>query len=428
MQNFWIKGLNYKIFIIALGIVIILAFKMMPHIHYTIGMNFYKKEDFQKAAKSFSKSLFFNPQNTDYRYYYTASLTQLEPEFENQKKLFAIANGKIDDGARILASQKLSQWRGNINENIGDNYIEQVPSDNQVIRWAKSSFPLKVKTVIPNDLPDYYESAVTRALSQWSHSVDFISFVKNDNAQITIEFKNLPKDVCKQNICKYVAAFTTPKIQGKHLKNMTITVYDKNPKGEYLSDKEIYNTVLHELGHALGIMGHSYSTSDLMYMQNKEKSIFTRYRDDFHYLSGSDVNTIKLLYMIKPDITNKSEPAKIYAPILLGTREKIMSQKIEEAQDYIKSNPNISAGYINLASEYATAQIYDKAIENLKIALNLASSSYEKYIIFYNFASIYYNLKKYDQAQTYANLAMQIQTSPEIVELSGIIEHKIKHK
>ena len=54
---------------------------------------------------------------------------------------------------------------------------------------------------------------------------------------------------------------------------MTITIYDKDANGSYFSDRQLYNTVLHEIGHALGIMGHSYSTDDLMYMAEGGMSV-----------------------------------------------------------------------------------------------------------------------------------------------------------
>ena len=86
---------------------------------------------------------------------------------------------------------------------------------------------------------------------------------------------------------------------------MTIILYSKDPFGNFFSDKELYNTILHEIGHALGIMGHSYSSEDLMYMAtDNDSNFYAPYRSSFQYLSSKDINTIKLLYKMFPDISN----------------------------------------------------------------------------------------------------------------------------
>ena len=80
-------------------------------------------------------------------------------------------------------------------------------------------------------------------------------------------------------------------------------------------------------------------------------------------------------------------------------------------------------GYINLAGAYADLKEYNKAISALENALDTAKNDDEKFIIYYNYAYIYMNLKEYDTALEYANLAKNIQTSQDVLELIGIIEH-----
>ena len=132
----------------------------------------------------------------------------------------------------------------------------------------------------------------------------FSSTNNANDADILVKFENLPNDVCDGNGCKYVVGFTTPSIKNNILKKMIITLYTKDPNGNYFSDKELYNTILHEAGHALGIMGHSYSSDDLMYMATEGSNFYTPYRSSFQYLSSQDINTIKLLYKLVPAITN----------------------------------------------------------------------------------------------------------------------------
>ena len=424
--------------IIALLVVFTVAYWLTcyytPKFYYSKAQTAFEKQDYMTASEYLRKALLLKPDNLDYRYFYVDSLSKLKPTYKIQKIIYKYSKG--DDGAAILAQEKINDWKHYIHQNIGSNYIEQAPLDSNIIRWNKNSFPLKVFINENNfsSVPEYYETAVKRAFDQWDNSIDFIDFEYNTDqskAQIEILLEKLPDNVCDKNgICKYVVGYTSPTISGKSLKKMTITLYDKTPKGDYFSDKEIYNTILHEIGHALGIMGHSYSTDDLMYMQaQNSNSFFIQYKEDFHYISGSDINTMRLLYMINPNITDKPEQEKlIFAPIILGSREEMASKKVKEAIQYIKTSPDISVGYINLAGAYIDLKQYKKALNALQKALELANTDNEKFIIYYNFAYTYHDMKKYQTALDYANLAKNIQSSQDILELIGIIEHNMTVK
>ncbi len=423
------------VIIIVTAVTTFVLLNIIPKFFYFAGKTKFDNKQYLSAAKYIKKALAFKPYNKDYRYYYVLSLSELKPTYSVQKEMYKLANGTAKDGAQILASDKLNEWVRNIHDNIGNNYIEQAPLDSNIIRWNKNSFPLKVyiDTSALKDIPDYYVSGAKRALTQWDKSIDFVSFAlanKKSDAQIIISFKKIPDNVCSDNVCKFVAGYTNPKISKLVLKRMEIVLYDKTPMEQYFSDKEIYNTILHEIGHALGIMGHSYSTNDLMYPQNMEKNtIYSQYRSDFHYLSGADIHTLQLLYMLEANIINKKESensALIYTPILLGNSEQIAKRKVQESLDYIKNSPELAVGYINLAGAYVDLKEYKKAIDALHKALDTATSNNEKFITYYNFAYVYLSLKKYDTALQYAELAKDIQPTQDILELIGIIKNYIK--
>ena len=218
-------------------------------------------------------------------------------------------------------------------------------------------------------------------------------FINNaDKADIIVKFKKLPASSCKENGCKYVVAHTTPTIKGDILKNMTITLYDKASNGSFFSDKELYNTILHETGHALGIMGHSYSTDDLMYMSSElnssQNKLFIKYRSDFQYISLQDVSTLKLLYNLVPDITNTpvseiNTVNMLYPPVVLGNMKVMSNRKLAEAKSYISKAPNLPNGYIDMGIAYDELGNFDKALEAFQKAFNLSKSPEEKYIVLY---------------------------------------------
>ncbi len=66
-------------------------------------------------------------------------------------------------------------------------------------------------------------------------------------------------------------------------------IYSKMPEQRYLLCK---NILAHELGHALGLLGHSPEKGDLMFSVT----------DEYSRLSQRDLNTLQKLYERKVDV------------------------------------------------------------------------------------------------------------------------------
>lgn len=424
--------------IICFSVILFGAFvKTAPVLYYFHGKTLYKNKNYTAARNNFKKAYFFNRNDKNNRYYYVQSLIELPPDASVQKELFEIATSSQEDSAQHAAMNKISEWRNNIILRIGDNYIEQAPYEKGIIRWDKKKFPLKVNVLNESGktLPPYYDEEILNAFSQWQTSCKFLKFatVNNSNdADILIKIAPLPADVCSGNVCKYVVGFTNPTINGNILKKMTITLYATDPMGNYFSDKELYNTILHEIGHALGIMGHSYSSEDLMYMSaENSNSFYAPYRSSFQYLSSKDINTIKLLYKMIPNITNTPpEEFKtknlIYSPIILGTNTQINSRKLKEALNYIKKAPDLSGGYVDLAVAYSELNRTNDALKALNKALQMSKSNDEKYIALYNLSVVNMNNGHLENALKYANQAKEISDSEEVKDLIMNIKHAQK--
>lgn len=428
------KPITFLIFL--LSIIFVLIFNILPSFYYKKGLKLYNNQNYAKAYTYLKKAYDLEPNNKDYRYYYVRNLCNLTPTIAVQKEVFEIATGNELDSAQNIADKQVREWRNTILDSIGDNYIEQVPFDKGILRWDKNKFPLKVfiEATTESNFPDYYNTQILTAIAQWQASSGFVTFARTNNkknADIVIKIADLPGNNCKEQGCKYVVGFTIPEIKGDLLKKSTITLYAKDPYGNFYSDKEIFNTVLHELGHALGIMGHSYSTGDLMYMEtDTSKNFYTPYRSSFQYLSSKDINTLKLLYLLLPQITNT--PKKdfntkdlIYAPIILGTSAEISSRKIEEAKNYIKNAPELSGGYIDLGIAYAELNKTADAVKAMKKAYSLAKDDNDKYLVCYNLSAIYVNSKHYKKALKYAKEAQAISNTEEIQDVITNIEHAL---
>jgi predicted Zn-dependent protease len=398
---------------------------LIPSFYFNQGKAAYQHRDYKKAYSYFNTVLRLNRNDKDFRYYFVQTLVKLPPTLDVQKKLYEFAQENLSDSADLIADRQIAKWKQRIISNIGENYIEQVPYDNKILRWDASKFPLKV--FIQNTsqtAPKYYKDEIENAFSQWTRSsAGFIRFSLVDNANdadiVVKVLSSADINKCSEENCKYVVAYTSPMVKGDLLKQMNITFYDSNNLAKPFSQREIYNTALHEIGHALGVMGHSYDKDDLMYMENNVDQTFDKSRSDFQLISPIDLNTLNLLYKLIPEITNtdlaKFDYSKqFFAPIIMGSGEQINSRKLLEAQNYIASAPNLPNGYIDLSAAYVEQHEYNNAIESLQKALERSTNDSEKVVVYYNFAVIYMDIQDWETSLKYANLAKSIQPSAEI--------------
>ncbi len=420
------------IFIICLCFLFWTKSSMSSDYYANKGKSAYKAGDYKEAISNLEKSLSSNPKNSNTRYFYVLALSKVEPTYSVQKKMFEIADSKIDDSAKKYAKSQIFSIKQKLLQGVENNYIYNAISGNEIIHWNIKSFPLKIYFESTQNIPQYYFENINKALSQWTNRTNFIKFSqasdKND-ANIIINFKDYNTSDCTSAGCHYTVAFTTPEIGANGLlKNMMLTFYKTNPRKENFSSLEIYNAALHEIGHTLGIMGHSDNPEDVMYSNNdKTRDVHAAYRSESQYLSMNDIRTVALLYRLKPTITDVKTNNEnfYYPPLILGSGDEVLQKKLVEWENYIQKYPNLSSGYVNLAAVYSDMGKYDSALRYLDLAQKLDSTSETMYTIEYNRAIIYYNMQDFKKALIYANKAKSIKPSPTLDEMIEEI-NKIK--
>lgn len=414
--------------------------KFIPDIMFRVGKDAYIGQNYAKAYEMFSYAVRLNKYNRDYRYYLVESMLKLKPTLEVQRELFSLSQSNLSDSADLIADRQISDWRKNILSNSGDNYITEVPFNDKILRWDVKKFPLKVfiETKTPNLPPAYYTIEIQKAFLQWQSSTknfirfEFVKDEKDANILVSINSSEEMKK-CTQDNCKYTVAYTTPSFNGELLKKMDIFFYDTNNLGKPFSQREVYNTALHEIGHSLGIMGHSSNKDDLMYMENNEDKISNEEISDYELISHRDLNTLNLLYKLVPDITNTpmaqfNTSLQFFSPIVLGDEQEITTHKILEAENYINGAPELPNGYIDLAAAYAETKQYSKATEAFDKALSLCSNDNERFVVYYNYSIIYTEIQDWKSALKYAQMAKQIQPSADIDGIIAMINYKMGRK
>ena len=392
--------------------------------YYKKGKAAYEVKDYQTAILYFEKSVFANPVNTPARYSYVLALSEVKPVYSVQKKLYEIATSSFEDEAQRYAQRQCLILRRELLKNLENNYISSAESGGDIIRWDINSFPLKIYWKNIDDVPDYYPQNIEKAFNLWSSRTNFLSFeyTKNEkDANIVIKFSAVPADACTENICKYTIAYTEPVISTRNiLKRMDLTFYMTNPYGQKYSPLQVYNSAIHEIGHTLGIMGHSENPNDAMYATDvTSNSVYSQYRSEYQSLSNADIQTLVLLYRLEPSISNKSGLKSenfYYPPLILGDETERLMKKIEEYEKYLKQYPNFASSYINLASVYSQIGDNEKALELFSYGEQFAKGKDDKYLIKYNTAIVYYNMKNYSKALDYAFSAKNIKSTVEIDE------------
>ncbi|WP_414568689.1 peptidase [Nostoc sp. CCY 9925] len=179
----------------------------------------------------------------------------------------------------------LAQWQDNTNS--GD-YFSQVTTT-QVGYLVWSQFPIKVYVETPKAVSEKqaqtWVNSVLQGVQEWSAYLPLTVVQQPEVADITIVRKAPPLQISPgSNIPRARSAQTTYELysSNKVLFHRFTILLSPSQTGEY-----VQAAARHELGHALGIWGHSPLQTDALY--------FSQVRNP-SAISVRDVNTLKRVY------------------------------------------------------------------------------------------------------------------------------------
>lgn len=220
----------------------------------------------------------------------------------------------------------------------------------RAMRWADDKIPIKIYIAPATNVTGYqpeYGAALIDAMHSWEEaSQGKVRFQVIDNpaqASITFKWSSDPKDVSQP--AEGGEARLIP--AGNTLNSARVVVLTaKTMPGIKLTPQVIRFVCIHELGHAIGIGGHSQSPSDIMYSSLPLN--FEQLK-----LSERDARTVRRLYSTNLGTIND---ASARAPVNLADQASI-----KEAAD------------LSLFNERATVamqtQDYDEAVNILQQGL-----------------------------------------------------------
>ena len=403
--------ISFIIFAIVLLIVLGVYFyfkKMLPDVMFKQGKQYYEVGQYDKALKSFTSVANAKPYDSEPVYYQALTLSKMPPTYENQKKLYDISQLEDCDEASELADEILANMRNALMRQVGESYVDNILYEDQLIRWNNSE-PITYAIFADNNIPADNIAAVKKAFQAWQTAtngeIKFKEQVGNQTANIRVNFK---EDISmKERYVAELAGKTVPSITNNKLNRMDVYIKQFSDKGITYTPEQIYSVAQHEIGHALGIGGHSSDTKDVMYYTGDIINKGTTLKN----ISNKDINTLALLYKMIPDVIDKPLPESAYANLLYHTiltsyPNVNYEAEIKRLMAELKNDRQNIIIWVDLALNYAYKKQYARSNHILINALPLVQTDVQnQHVILYNLAVNWYKMKNYENAERYLLLA-----------------------
>ncbi|MBR2525533.1 matrixin family metalloprotease [bacterium] len=244
-------------------------------------------------------------------------------------------------------------------------YLQESFKNGRLMRWT--FMPLSVyispmKFYAKQGQNHIYQSMVIKACEEWEKACPGIQFKLVDNllaSNINVEWRRIDRKALGH--CQ----FNYDKSNRLYGAEVSIGLSDGVICQNYMAEGEVYHTILHEFGHALGL-GHSPYDTDIMYTPHKYGVVS---------LSPRDKLTMKWLYKLNQgttvsDLVSKFQisseyPDEIITKYLLKENpsefEKIKGSLVNgEKKDLLTEQTNI-----------ADLKKYNLSLQNIQLSDNV---------------------------------------------------------
>ena len=302
-----------------------------------------------------------------------------------------------------------------IKATVIDSYFRQVCKNGKIIRWNKSTFPLKVYIEDSKSLPDYYKEIVMNAYTSWQRASEGLvrfEFVESPSeADMKCYFKNTDN---KNSIGVHAFA-----VSGNKITDSVIVFNKTDNKGHSHDSKQLYSSALQEIGHSLGLTGASQSIYDVMY------PIGTKFNTE---ITPRDLKTLGLLYAVVPDITNEpltnEEKSQLFTVSeILNTLNVPVTNDTKNLDEIIS---NDISTHLALAEQYRRRAQYDKACKEYQAVAQMKNDARSRSEVYYEIAVMYTDAEEFDKAKSYAEIAWATDENDLTITLPPLINYYTK--
>jgi tetratricopeptide (TPR) repeat protein len=278
----------------------------------------------------------------------------------------------------LIASLKNELSRnGGVNDSTADDYLHEATIGGMA-RWA--SMPITVYIKPGTDIPGYrseFSDLLQQAFADWEQASDGkikFEFVKDPtNAQITCSWTNTTKNAISSAEGGQTMVIPDPAKPGDIL-NAGVSLLTVPPTGNELSSAYAKRVDLHEVGHALGILGHSTNPADVMFhsvlpgitvatlTDRDKKTIVSLYGDEAVKTVKQGVDPSKMISGDPNSTMNKVLVLNNDARTLIAKGSYSLAiEKLEQAH---KLDPTNEVVCSNLGSMYGNMGAMAMAVHN----------------------------------------------------------------